>query len=83
MKLWLLRPLQPLPKDIKNPWKPWYDRAFGFVVRAEYEDEAREIAGKEAGAENPGAWLNSNLSTCIELTPDGPAEIVMQDFASA
>lgn len=39
MKLWLLRPVVGLDEN-DNPWWPWYDKAFGFVVRA--ETEARE-----------------------------------------
>ena len=47
MKLWLLRPREDLPYD-KDPWEPWYDKAFGFVVRAETEERARAI-GQESG----------------------------------
>ncbi len=47
-KLWLLRPREDLSKT-DNPWEPWYNRAFGFVVRAETEAEARRmpIRGKK------------------------------------
>lgn len=92
MKLWLLRPID----ENKVPWDPWYDRAFGFVVRAETEEEAREIGdlngGSELGtimfnadrhAEGRGPWRDSLLSTCEELLPDGDAGVVMRDFAAA
>ena len=36
MRLWLLRPQEGLIEG-DNPWDPWYDKAFGFVVRAETE----------------------------------------------
>lgn len=36
MKIWLLRPI-----DGCDEWNPWYDKAFGFVVRAAREQEAR------------------------------------------
>lgn len=94
MKLWLLRPADGLAKN-DNPWEPWYDKAFGFVVRAETEAKARDMAHAGAGDENRGMflgektadtnepWRNAKYSTCVELTAEGPAEVVMQDFASA
>lgn len=88
MTLYLLKPIE---TGIVNPWLPWYDKAFGFVVRAESEVEAREIADKHAGDENTGAdwlqtehpWLSPVLSSCHILTSDGPAGMILRDFASA
>jgi hypothetical protein len=51
MTLWLLRPVENLPID-DNPWDPWYDKAFGFVILAETEADARALADKNAGDEN-------------------------------
>lgn len=94
MKLWLLRPADGLDKN-DNPWEPWYDKAFGFVVRAETEEEARKLAHDDAGDENRGEflgrktadtnspWLEAKYSTCTELSGDGDAGVVMQDFAAA
>ena len=94
MKLWILRPVEGLDKN-DNPWEPWYDKAFGFVVRAETEEEARQLAMKEAGGEisiwAPGsgkltdipAWTHAEYSTCVELLAEGDAGVVMQDFAAA
>lgn len=94
MKLWILRPVDGLPKN-DNPWNPWFDKSFGFVVRAETEAEARDMAHAEAGDENRdiflgsktsytiGPWKNAKYSTCTELLPDGAAGVVMMDFASA
>lgn len=90
MRLWLISPVERLDKN-DNPWKPWYDKAFGFVVRAETEEEARDFAHDEAGDENLGGkttnttqpWKDARYSTCTELLPDGEAGVVMQDFASA
>ena len=88
-RLWILRPAGDL--EAKNLWTPWYDKAFGFVVRAADEKEARVLASKEAGDEydrysgedevNP--WLEEKYSTCQELLLDGSAEVVIRDFASA
>jgi hypothetical protein len=87
MKLYLLRPkkgLPELPEDRKsNPWEPWYDKAFGFVVRAENETIARTLASKENGEEPADAWTNPELSTCVELTTDGGEGIIIIDFHSA
>ena len=94
MKLWLLNARKDLPYG-DNPWEPWYDKAFGFVVRAETEEQARQIAHENAGDENRGAfmrtniadmpqpWLDSKYSQCSELLKDGEAGMVLQDFHAA
>ena len=94
MKIFELRPVENL-KDNDNPWEPWYDKSFGFIVRAENEAEARKIANENAGDENRGEflnsktantktpWLDEKYSTCIELVGDGDAGMIMQDFARA
>lgn len=94
MRLYILRPKDGLPED-DNPWKPWYDKCFGFIVRANNEKEAREFADADAGDENRGEfggrkrantnnpWLDEKYSSCDELSAGGGAGIVMKDFASA
>jgi len=93
MKLWLLRPVDNLTRE-DNPWEPWYDKAFGFVVRAETEEDAREMANKCGGDETGKAqrvvyrtggdpWLYPKYSTCIELTAEGESDVIITDFASA
>lgn len=77
MKLWLIKPI-----DKATHWKPWYDKVFGFVIRAETEQAAREMASTKSGAEaydvaNP--WLDAAVTSCAELTADGDAEIVLRD----
>ena len=83
MRLWLLRPIDP----DSGPWDPWYDKAFGFVVRAESEQLAREAVATRgwgaAGDEGRAPWLDASLSSCEPLDGDGPAEIIMRDFAGA
>lgn len=78
MKLWLLR-----ARDGAEPWEPWYDTAAGFVIRAVDETIARDLAARKSGDEGGRAWRDSRLSTCVELTGDGPEGIVMRDFAPA
>ena len=83
MKLWILRPAGNLP-ETDNPWEPWYDKNFGFVIRAETEARAREIADRNAGDENRDAnhpWLNARYSTCVELLPDGQDDVLIIDSA--
>ena len=85
MKLWLLRPQEDLEED-DNPWRIWYDKVFGFVVRAENEEEARAlITDDDWGSEvralkskiNP--WIDPHYSRCEELTAKGDVEIIMRD----
>jgi hypothetical protein len=103
MKLWLLRPLgkyleedSPNYSKEDNPWVPWYDKAFGFVIRAETEKRARKIAQAHGGDEidewkregkigewkcgKQPTWLDVRYSTCTELTADGPEELIMEEF---
>lgn len=75
MKLWELYPVE--------DWKPWYDRAFGFVVRAETELEARKLAAGDAGNEGSDVWLNEKLTSCDELFIEGDHEIVIRDLRRA
>ena len=94
MKLWLLRPSANVAKG-DDPWTPWYDKAFGFIVRAETETAAREIAHAYAGDENRGEflgkritetyapWKEAKYSTCVELSAEGPEGLMMMDFKSA
>lgn len=94
MKLWILRPVENRPLN-DDPWEPWYDKCFGFIVRSDTEQGARQYAHAGAGDENrgkflskpisntKGPWLDPRYSTCEELTPDGDAGIVMQDFYAA
>lgn len=93
MRLWLLRPNDCLIGD--NPWEPWYDKAFGFVVRAETEQRARELAHAQGGDESRGTflgrktaetntpWLDEKYSSCEPLADDGDEGVVMMDFHSA
>lgn len=97
MRLWLLEaPEVPDPKNPERttrqqgPWSPWYDKAFGFVVRAETEAEARQFAAEQGGDENPSSdsaegspWLDASLSSCVNLTAEGPAGVILKDFWSA
>lgn len=74
MKLWLLKPIE--------AWDPWYDKADGFVVRAQNVKEARKLAADCHGDEGRSVWLNAQITTCVELTADGPPEAILRDFSA-
>jgi hypothetical protein len=86
MKLWLLRPRDDLP-DQDDPWWNRHDKAHGFVVRAQTEQQAREIAHQHAGDENQAStyikapWLDPRYSTCKQLLPDvGMEGVIIRDY---
>lgn len=79
-KLYELRPAKEY--ENKGPWDPWYDCAFGFVVRATDEQQARLIASKEAGCEEEQAWLDHKFSTCVEVGASGECAVIIRDFAA-
>lgn len=79
MKLWLIEPIDP----VSMAWQPWYDKAFGFVVRAADEKDAREMAAGFSGDEGSKSWLNAALARCTELLPEGEPGVILRDFASA
>ena len=83
MRLWILQPRDDLGDA--NPWDPWFDKAFGFVVRAETEQDARLLAQEKSGDEvrEFSAWMDARFSTCLPLEQDGPPGIVLRDFAAA
>lgn len=94
MKIFELRPTKDLDNG-DNPWDPWYDKSFGFIVRATNEKEARLLAHENAGDENRGLfldreiaktqspWVDEKYSTCVELKVNGEVCIIMKDFAQA
>jgi hypothetical protein len=61
----------------------------GFVIRADTEESAREMAESKTIDEfvyddisvNP--WLNPNHTICIELTIDGDSMVIIRDFYNA
>lgn len=78
MKLWLLRPIG----ENGTAWCVVYDCSYGFVIRAQSEADARNLAADYSGDEGGGAWLDSTLSSCVVLEADGQAEVIIRDFYS-
>lgn len=81
----MLRPIDAATATTKRremEVKRWsWDCAYGFVVRAESEREARELASKECGDEGPDSWTDSCFSSCEVISAsDGDAEVLMTDF---
>jgi hypothetical protein len=64
-------------------WDPWYDKAFGFVVRASSELHARQLACEECGEEGKEVWLDASKTRCEAIEPNGPPEVLCRDFAQA
>ena len=93
MTLYLLRPNENLQGC--DPWEPWYDKNFGFVIRADSEQEARQLASKEGGDENTedytggkrkcvySPWSDPQASTCEELLAEGETTLIITDFRAA
>jgi hypothetical protein len=73
--LFLLEPIE--------DWEPWYDKAFGFVVRASSEVHARQLASQKAGDEGKDVWLDAAKTRCQGIDPNGPPKVLCRDFASA
>lgn len=97
MQLWLLRPRVVARLEHDDPWEPWYDKCFGFVIRAETEEDARALAQDEGNGETVGkewdekcerwnripAWTDPKFSSCVPLTNDGDVEVIMYDVHAA
>ena len=79
--IWLLRPLT--GENEVGQWSPWFDKAFGFVVRAEDETEARALASLMAGDEGFSSWLDKTLTGCAPLEVAGKSDVIMRDFRAA
>jgi len=74
-----------LLKEISST-KRWYDSFDSFVVRAQSEDEARQLAQRKIADESRIAadfWLNPVFSSCNELHSAGRSEIVLGSFNAA
>lgn len=96
MNVYILRPIHIEGDD---PWEPWYDKCFGFIVLANNQAEARHLAQGKAGDEeehtgekwgeviriNP--WLDAKYSTCQLLSDHvegmDEGQIIMKDFYRA
>lgn len=61
----------------------YWDQSFSFVIRAETEKEAREIANANGGDERDldGEFcLDPQNASCEELTPDGTHGVISREY---
>lgn len=91
MNLYHLEPRAPKRK----PWDPWYDKCFGFVIRAETESQARLMASVQSGDEDglmskeekkkDSVWLAPHLTVCHEIAYNvsGKEDTIIRDFHAA
>lgn len=78
MKLWHLYAAKNSKDDL---WG--YDCAYGFVVAAETEDEAREIAASKAGCEGANTWRQPWNTVCEELRAENEKPgVILRDFVA-
>ncbi len=91
MKLWILTPRENEHNYTTNeqgyqvhakgsPWRGNYDMNHGFVIAAETEQRAREIAADCAVDEGREAWLDSKYSDCSILTAGDSEGVIIADF---
>ena len=77
--IWELRPID----EDAGHWVPWYDKAFGFVVIADSEEEARRLASLSHSDEGAEVWLDHAETTCEEIDGDDESRVVICNFAGA
>ena len=97
-RLWLLRPHAEVLERKSHPWRPWFEKVFGVVVRAANETDARALAQAEAGSEGVGVyrelgcaqeekaaavWLDPTKTACEMLEVDGPPAVILVDRREA
>jgi hypothetical protein len=97
-RLWLLRPRPEVLARERHPWAPWFDKAFGMIVRAASELEARALAQSQAGGEGRGiyaalgceeeeiatdVWLDADHTTCEVLASEGSPGVILVDRREA
>ena len=80
MQLWLLTSLPRRWHD-----KSHYDIVHRFVIRAESEEQARQLACMSEAANTLRAadgedWLDPSKTTCDPLDVDGAEDVILCDF---
>ena len=73
MKLYKLEEKEDAPKNTIGE----YDTYDSFVVRAETEERARELAYEESSMEE---WKDPAITVCTPLKNEGEEEIILGSF---
>jgi len=74
MPYYLLEPIAPY----EGPWDV-YDGCQSVVVCAKDEKEARQLASDNYQQEGPTCWLDSKLSSCMDISLDNTSRVIIQD----
>ena len=88
MQLYLLK-ARPDLDDSVSAKHFGYDRHDGFVIRAESEEQARDMAQSKALAMSQGrrsttdTWTDPGITVCEKLSEQGASEILLEDFYEA
>ncbi len=62
------------------PWTDQFNTVHTAIVRAADETRARAmVAAKAALFEGQDVWLKPELTKCVPLTGDGPAEVILTE----
>jgi hypothetical protein len=72
--IYLLLPVRPSDP----PFEPVLDRNYGFVVRADSEEQARSLADDLAKSEGAGTWLDPALTSCEPVDNGGPSVLLVR-----
>jgi hypothetical protein len=75
MKLWKLYARTPHEQPFG------WDTHQGFVIRAETEEQAREIAVANCSPHEGGSvWLDNDFTSCEEVLVDGEPGAILYDY---
>jgi hypothetical protein len=79
MKLFLLRLIKDFPVG--------YDNTTAIIVRTENETDARVLSNtKTQGGDehiiNPNCWLNSEVTSCEEITTSGVSQVILKSASN-
>ena len=90
MPVWKLTAIDPHAGDFNAD----FEKAFGFVIRADTEDRARQIATEYGGCEcgfveldhhgriGGDPWLEASQTRCECIAEDGPAEVILRSAST-
>lgn len=81
MKLWILEAREGLPNG-DNPFNSSCEIMDGIVVRAESEEQARQIAQiyDSNWRSDCSPWINQKYTSCKELTSEGGEGCIIASY---